>query len=1182
MLSSFGRHLALLLLCALIVLPLYSEETPPARPAATKKTNGAEKKAGSATTSSGESKKQVERKKLDLSALPADAVLVICERANEALDLVPQAVILTPEKYQALRDEIEDLKSKLQTRKPVPPTKCLLKGKVEAGFIRLEAEFAGTADHAGTTVALACPQARASAAETNEHLALIRRSESDDFLVRIEKPGEYRVKLDLIVPLTTRDGNGRGFELTLPRAVITQLELDLPANSKDVRLGGQPLDAPRLRGLTLNNQHLSGNPGLEPVEKLNLSWKEVRPSTGEPVRTAEGKVQVRVDTAGLTTEAELVLKVEGAPTDVWRLLVPLKAEVKVLAPDEARIKMPLETADQKFVSLRTIHLKERSADPLHIQVKVPLTPRNAAVMPVGPFCVVDAVRQTGTIVVRNLVRNLHLEYHGRGDVQLRRQQAEERTGEAPVLVTTFEYSNIPQVEKPKDASGPNSLSWLDLEARTVHPQMRTRVSHTLTLRHPPLHSTARGSDEDRRDASPAKIGAANIGSREWRWEIVTTITPAANKWSDSEELKILVPPEWHPLDENLTVAGSNNARHVTIPASALREAAGQPLRLEGQFEASYQAEGHTVLKLPRPQGIIEGCEVKLEAPADVEVVLNNAEQTNLELSKQPRPSEQSWRYRGVLTNGLEIDVSWRPYRPELRLRSVVDLTLRGNRGEVRHEIVLPLPAAPPRALVFRVPPALSGKVQIEGENADDWRDVSAGPDGMVRLSIAEKSGSAEWRRVLHYTFRLGKNEGTAREGAPWNVPLLVPEQATTNDVKVRVWSDPGFLPRPASDSLWEERGIEEVKGRDLPVLVLHSTKLQAPLRLVMAEQAAGFSVLIESALVRVQLLEDGALAWRASYQIRQLAERDLDILLPGPVATLNAQFLFNRRKVTPDLVNERGEHSDGGSIARLHLSAELVRQTALLEVMFQSPPGRSGRSPLHSVLEPPQLRGAPAVPTRWQVSVPANRILIAPESALGVERTWTRRGWLPALRLQLTGADLQREFDRTLPDELRLKEKALDSEAQTMPALVFWQDHTTPMVLTHAPQQAWLLACSLGVLILGLALYWSARPNVAAGGRWAVWLWPLLAVLILALAVAVLFWPTTLWAVAYGCEPGLLVLLAVMGLQWLMHERYRRQIVFLPSFSRGKAGSSLVRKNPSRRPQAGEPSTVDAPPPSAG
>jgi hypothetical protein len=1187
MLASPGRYFVLLLLCATVALPLRSEETPPAKQSASKKTSGSEKKLVPGV----EGKKTVELKKMDLASLPADAVIVICEHANEALDLVPQAVILRPDKYQAMRDEIERLKKQLQTEKPAAPTRCLLRGKVESGAVRLEAEFAGTAEHANAVVTLACPQAGAAAAETDGRMALIRRSESGDFLVRIEKPGEYHVKLDLILPLASREGNGRGFELTLPRAVITQLELDLPANIKDVRVGGRTLDEPQLRGLKLNNnRHLSGNPGLEPVEKLNLSWKEVRNATGDPVRMAEGRIQVRVDAVGQTTEAELVLKVEGAPTDVWRLLVPLKAEIRVLPPDDARVKTPIETADQKFASLRTLHLREPSADPLHLQIKVPLAPRNGLVMPIGPFFVLDAARQTGTVEVRNPVRNLHLDYRGHGDMQLRRQQAEEEgNGETPATVATFEYSNIPMLEKPKETSGPNSLSWLDVEARTVHPQVRTRVSHTLTLRHSPLSlsgSPAEKGANDRRDAGPA----------EWHWEIVTTIAPVANKWTDIDQLKVFVPPEWNSSDENVSITphpnpspqrgeGQGMRGYVTIPSSQLREAPAGSLRLEGRFEANYKADGRTILKLPRPQGITDSCEVKIEAPAEAEVVLNNAEQANLELSKQPRPNEQTWRCRGPLADGLGIDVSWRPYRPELRVMAVVDLTLTGNRGDVRHEIWLQLPPSPPPFLDLRVPPAVRDSLQVQGENPQELREVAVGPDGKVRLPIPAKAGGTEWRRVLHYKTPLAENNHILRAGEPFTVPLVVPKQATAGDIRVRVWSEPGFLPRPAADPRWEEQGIEEVKDRALPVLVLHATKLDAPLRLILGEQAAGFSALIERALVRVQLLEGGAQNWRASFQFRCLADRNLDILLPGPAATLNAQFFFNRHKVTPDIVNDQGERTDGGTIARLRLSPDLIRQTALLEVWFQSPPGRTGRSPLHTTLQPPQIRGAPAVPIRWQVSVPANRVLLAPESASGVERVWTRRGWLLAAHLQRTSidAELERAFENALPDKPPQSSDpaAFAAASETTPALVCWQDHAAPIVLTHAPQQAWLLVCSLGVLIVGLGLYWSARPR-AGDGRLAAWFWPLLALLTLALALGALFWPTTLSAAVYGCEPGLLVLLAVIGLQWLMHQRYRRQIVFLPSFSRGRAGSSLIRKNSSNRPPSGEPSTVDAPPPSVG
>lgn len=1162
MISSPARYLVLLLLCAAIVLPLRSQETPPAKQSTPTKTNGSQKK----TMPAGEGKKAVELKKMDLSTLPAEAVIVICEQVNEALDLLPKAVILKPEKYQALLDEIERLTKQIEKQKidnSTPPTRCHLRGKVDSGVVRLEAEFSGTAEHADTLVSLACPQAAASSAETDGRMALIRRSNAGNFLVRIDKPGEYHIKLDLLVPLAGREGNSRGFELTLPRAVITQLELDLPANCTDVRVGGQLLKDLQLPGLELKNNHLSGNPGLGPVDKLDLSWKEARHSAGEPVRSAEGRIQARLDASGLATEADLWLTVEGAPTDIWRLLLPRNAEIKVVPSDkEARIEHRIETADQKFASLQTIHLKEARSEPLHVQVKIPLLPLRGSTLPVGPFFVLDAARQTGTVLVRNQVRNLHLDYRGHGDMQLRRQEAEEAKGEAPVTTATLVYSNIPMVEKPEGTAGPRSLSWLDLEAAKIPAQVRMRVSHTLTLR----------SEIDSKDSAAGKgDDRSPSNNRGLHWQVVTTIAPAT-KWTDIEQLKILVPAEWEPSDENVAVVPDSNPRSVTIPSSLLREAPTQPLRLEGRYKATYKEEEHAILKLPRPQGTIESCELKIEAPLDTEAIVHNAEQVNLELSKQPRPNEQTWRCRGMAAEGLGIEVSWRSYRPELRAVSVVDLTLNGNRGDVRHELRLQLPPTPPPFLTLRVPAVSSDSLRIQDDQGQDVRPfkseirnpkspTAASPaDFGFRIPVPAQEGGKEWKLTLQYTTRLGEKDHAPRAAEPFVVPLVTPEQATARDSKVRIWSEPGFLPRSASPR-WEERSIEEIKDRALPVLVLHSTKLDAPLRLTLSEQESGFSALVERALMRVKLEEGGAQTWQVIFQLRQLGDRDLDILMPAPVATLKAQFVFNRHKVTPDLVTPKGEHNPGGSIARLHLSPDLVRRKTLLEVSFQSPPGLSGANPLHTTLQPPQILRATAVPIGWQVSVPPNRVLIAPESGPGVERIWTRRGWLLAATIS--------EPTELLPD----------GEPVT---LVCWQDENAPLVLTHAPRLSWLLVCSLGVLVVGLGLYGSAWPRANDGGRPAVWFWPLLAVLTLAFAVAALFWPTALCAILYGCEPGIAVLLAVLGVQWLRHQRYRRQIIFLPSFSRSRAGSSLIRKSSSHRPQSGEPSTVDAPPPSVG
>src|SRR5262249_52973110 len=86
----------------------------------------------------------------------------------------------------------------------------------------------------------------------------------------------------------------------------------------------------------------------------------------------------------------------------------------------------------------------------------------------------------------------------------------------------------------------------------------------------------------------------------------------------------------------------------------------------------------------------------------------------------------------------------------------------------------------------------------------------------------------------------------------------------------------------------------------------------------------------------------------------------------------------------------------------------------------------------------------------------------------------------------------------------------------------------------------------------------------------------LIALLGLGAAAASILWPGTLLTILYGCEPGLAVLVVVLAAQWMVHQRYRRQVVFLPGFTRLKAGSSLVRTGSSQRPR--EPSTIDAAP----
>jgi hypothetical protein len=232
---------------------------------------------------------------------------------------------------------------------------------------------------------------------------------------------------------------------------------------------------------------------------------------------------------------------------------------------------------------------------------------------------------------------------------------------------------------------------------------------------------------------------------------------------------------------------------------------------------------------------------------------------------------------------------------------------------------------------------------------------------------------------------------------------------------------------------------------------------------------------------------------------------------------------------------------------------------------------------LTTPLQGPRLVGEPAdIPTRWQIMTPPTWVLLSPQGDLSVPRQWSRRGWLLAPRGGQTAADLELWF----AGERTASAAALDI---TVSDLVLWHDSFAAVQLVHVQQQAWLLLCSLGLVLLGLAL--ARLPLVIVEDRSPGWAWALLLGLLLAIGLLAILLPDLAGQLAYGCQPGVAVLALAALVQWLLHERYRRQIIFLPSFSRSRSGSSLGRRPPPEvEPPAeeparahGEPSTVDVP-----
>src|SRR5207253_8890471 len=87
--------------------------------------------------------------------------------------------------------------------------------------------------------------------------------------------------------------------------------------------------------------------------------------------------------------------------------------------------------------------------------------------------------------------------------------------------------------------------------------------------------------------------------------------------------------------------------------------------------------------------------------------------------------------------------------------------------------------------------------------------------------------------------------------------------------------------------------------------------------------------------------------------------------------------------------------------------------------------------------------------------------------------------------------------------------RADDAEA-FVPSLVCTRNELGPIAVVHAPQQVWLLVCSLVLLACGLAMFLLVRPS-AGGGSTTTWVSLSVTGLLALIVVVVLgrfLWPT--------------------------------------------------------------------------
>jgi hypothetical protein len=325
--------------------------------------------------------------------------------------------------------------------------------------------------------------------------------------------------------------------------------------------------------------------------------------------------------------------------------------------------------------------------------------------------------------------------------------------------------------------------------------------------------------------------------------------------------------------------------------------------------------------------------------------------------------------------------------------------------------------------------------------------------------------------------------------------------------------------------------------------------------------------LVARAFIQVAVDDPGQI-YRARFLVTQLHTRGLEMALPFPISQLNLIASVNGQRIQHQSFRDEYHF-------RLELEPSLYSKPMVLEFRYRIPAELLPEQSLwRTRLWAPVFTSDVFVDrVRWQVLCPSTWVSMLP----GVGQTWdTQWVWedgLLAPRPAATSADLDRWLTGGSPSEgfgrAETDETWVESSGDLTSALVFRRPLLTSVDMVHVWRPIWLMVCSLILVVVCLGLFFMARAIHSP------WLLITLTVLGLVGLAGAIMWPGIVPAVFYGCEPGVVVVLVLSSVQWLIHQRYRRQVVFLPGFTRLKAGSSILRVGSAAR--SGEPTTVDAP-----
>lgn len=1032
--------------------------------------------------------------------LPDGTIVLYTANPNEAAPKI-DGVVLSAKEYAQLVEQAEQLKKLREAAKPVSPSVCRVKGRVDSStgkpIAKLSVEYSYRTTLPRTPVLLGGQRAAPVAAVGPDGKVPLLELTADGLAVLVEQPGEGKITLELEAAVAGRGGkNEIGFELGLPRAAITSLVFEPPGPAvKKLIVGTRSPEAgsPRpseIKRATDDAIRYAAKPGgtgvpLGPIDLLEVAWETqaTASATGaDGTVSAEADVAVRVDESQIETTTRLRLK---GPASEWRIALPKDATVTASRPGgtESAVATATRPTDPKQ-PLWIVQTPEAGDWLVTAVVRLPRPDAKDPKYP-GPYGVVLAhvaglPRQSGT--VRVFAPSTIRVSNYRHPAEVRRLDA---TAGAEAPVASFRYATA-------GAAAPS----FDFEARPARGFTAIQPHHKLDLTH-----------------------------EGWRLRTELRVAPVR---STVEQLTLELPAGWRDpivrpddrVDEVQAGTEANGKRPWTI---RLANGMAEPfaLTVETLF-AVPETSNEISLELPRFPGSTEReTQVTVTVPEGLAVRATGRDATTATALAPVGTTKATAaaRIEGAFELPVaKLDLAWQPYRAELSATLRADVTLGERQMTVTQ--TMQFKAADPigRAIRFKGPSnplALQASPALESAGLGQW-------------SWTPAADAKEATVTASYSLPLPPR-GEAKPG-PVDVPLFWPD-ATSVAATVRVWGAPSpGARRPANvQGPWEERAPEPVAERDsLPWLTLAATgsTRAVPLAFDLTETVEDGGTTIERAAYQTWVAPDGATMARARFLLKRWSPAGLDLDVPG-VPTV----FVNRERV--DGVQPLPTGPDGERAVRVPLpEMKPNRTTLVVEVQYALPSRPRGEM----LLVPPRIRGAVLLaPARVQVALPSNAVPLILGSSFVPDQRWGWRGGFPSPVAALTPDELDRWF---LGGAAPADDDAWNGS--TDDAVTGRQYDAASLRVVRVPRLPFVVGCSLLALLVGFGIA-RLRPRLVGP---AVALVGLLAVA----AGAVLPQPAT-QALAAGL-PGLGALALALGGATLLRWQARRRIDYLPTFRR--------------------------------